>query len=101
TALAANPWLREWPMALADVEPLRPRIVDSEDAIWSIRDPEGSSLPLKLRPGDGWTLAALSGGKRVTLIGEWDGEQLAPLGVAADGKYYARWGPHARLARVS
>lgn len=102
-ALAANPWLAHWPMALAGISLLQPRSDASADLVWSIKDTQGASLPLKMRANDGWILAAVSGGEPVSLIGEWDGEQLAPLGVAANGVYCAWRGtyPQARLARVT
>jgi hypothetical protein len=100
-ALAANPWIERWPMSLRAVTPAPVR--GGASVTWRVRGRDGAMLPLGPRFDDGWSLLALSGGRPVSVFGEWDGEQLRPLGVAAEGSYFS-WskrptaGP---LARVS
>lgn len=101
--LAKNPWLERRPMSLAAVTPVPSPAASHESVTWHVIDGDGKQAPLHARFNDGWTLLALSGGGPISLFGEWDGEQLRPLGVFAKGSYFA-WpkrstgGP---LARVS
>jgi hypothetical protein len=70
-ALAADPWLDSWP-AVVEVIPARaPAPV--------VRDTEGGALPLHPGAGPCWPLFALSGGRPVTLAGEWTPRGLWPL----------------------
>lgn len=101
--LAKNPWVDRRPMSLAAVTPV-PSTANSRDgAAWHVRDGEGEQLPLHARFNHGWTLLALSGGGPIGLFGEWDGEQLRPLGVAANGGDFAwpKRSTAAPLGRVS
>jgi hypothetical protein len=82
-ALAANPWLEEFPLALADVVPVR------DGNLWLARDAAGDALPLHPRFDGGWSLLALAGGGPVGLFGEWDGQQLLPLGAVVEGRFHA------------
>lgn len=78
-ALAANPWLREYPAALAGafIEPPQTATGDG----WRLRDRAGHTLPLPDRFSHGWHLLALAGGGPLALFGEWDGEIFTPLSV--------------------
>ncbi len=80
-ALAEHVWLDRILCVLRDVVP-----VPGDPAAWQIRDVRGAALPLARR--EHWRLLALSGGAGVDLAGEWNGEELLPLGVAVDGRYY-------------
>lgn len=81
-ALARQPWLERFPAALHAVAPLR-----DDAGGWLLRDAAGAALPLAR--GDHWRLLALSGGRAVDLVAEWDGAALDPLGVWADGAFHA------------
>ena len=72
-ALARQPWLERFPLALAAVTPA-PR----GDG-WAVVDAEERWLPVAPRFEGGWQLRALSGGRPLWLFGEWDGEWLRPL----------------------
>lgn len=103
TGLANNPWIDRWPMSLAAVTPVPSFDKAGDAARWRLRDCDGAELPLRAPFADGWTLLALSGGKPISIFGEWDGEQLTLLGVAADGAYFT-WSKRSTtspLARVS
>jgi hypothetical protein len=77
-AVAANPWLEEWPVALRSAVP------DGRDeGPWSVVAPDGA-LPLGGSRGARWRLLAVSGGRPVSLFGLWDGTRLSPL-AAGDG----------------
>jgi hypothetical protein len=79
--LAQNPWTEDYPLALAAVTPQR---VDGDR--WTVADAAGHRLPLRPRFPQAWQLAALSGGRPLSLFGEWDGRSLLPLSAAdADG----------------
>jgi SWIM zinc finger len=80
-ALACSPWIERFPLALADVIPLR----HGDD--WLVRDAAGLALPLARRFAHGWRLLALSGGQPVALFGEWDGDVLLPLSAWAGERF--------------
>lgn len=84
-ALARNPWLELFPMWLAEVLPVIP--ASSQGERWQVRDADGRMLPLSGRFEFGWQLLATSGGHPLTLFGEWDGDNLLPLGVWSDGRF--------------
>ena len=98
-ALAANPWLERWPMLLSRVAPVAP----GKAAGWQLRDEQGHALALSPAFRDGWTLLSVSGGRPISIFGEWDGEALLPMGVGAAGGYFTwpRDQSNAMLARVS
>jgi hypothetical protein len=73
-AVAANPWLDEWPIALS-------RAVSDGEVVSA----EDGSLPLSGSMRARWRLAALSGGRPVSVFGLWDGSALRPLAVG-DGE---------------
>jgi len=80
-ALAQNPWLVRFPMALQAVTPIL------RSGTWIVRDAAGSILPLTRRFQGGWNLLALSGGHALDLFGEWDGDYLLPLSVWTEGRF--------------
>jgi hypothetical protein len=70
-ALGADPWLDTWP-AVLEATPARapsPCVYDSA----------GDAVPLHPRAGDCWPLFALSGGRALTVAGEWTPRGLWPL----------------------
>jgi hypothetical protein len=75
-ALAANPWLDEWPVALAAATP------DITAGDWRLN--ADGSLPLGGPSRAVWRLLALSGGRPISVFGLWNGARLAPL-AASDG----------------
>ncbi len=79
-ALGRQPWLDRLAGALRDVTP-----IPSPDGPWLLADQAGDALPLA--GGDHWRLLALSGGRALDLLAEWDGERLSPLGAFAEGCY--------------
>ena len=81
TALAANPWLERFPLALQNVIPVR-----MNEAQWIVCDEANHVLPLTPNFSKPWELLALSGGHPVQLFSEWNGENLLPLSVWVKGK---------------
>jgi hypothetical protein len=81
-ALAGQPWIERFPMALRAVVPVR------EGESWLLRDAAGRGLPLARRFERGWDLMALSGGHPLGLFGEWDGDALLPLAATAGGRFF-------------
>jgi SWIM zinc finger len=82
-ALAADPWLAVWPVVLAGVVPV------PGSPAWQLAEPDGDALPVpETHPGL-WRLLAVSGGRPVTVVGEWDGRTLRPLSVV-DGAEVVR-----------
>ncbi len=80
-ALARLPWMERLLFVLRGVVPAP----DAADGPWRIVDRQGEALPLT--SGDPWPLLALSGGRPVDLVGEWDGEALIPLAAVGEGIY--------------
>jgi hypothetical protein len=74
--LAADPWLTTWP-ALLTGTPVPP---GQPGEPWYLAGQAGAALPLAGQESL-WTLLAVSGGKPVTVAGEWHGERLLPLTV--------------------
>lgn len=83
SALAANPWLRAYPLVLNDifVEPPAP----SNGSAWRLRDRRGWLLPLPATFAHGWRLLSLAADHPVSLFGEWDGAQFLPMSVFDGG----------------
>jgi hypothetical protein len=70
-ALGEDPWLDSWP-ALLEGTPARAPLP-------CVFDPAGHALPLHTGAGDCWPLYALSGGRPLTVAGEWTPHGLWPL----------------------
>jgi hypothetical protein len=77
-AMAGNPWLDEWPVALAAVVP-----DGRAGGEWTVGAGDGA-LPLGGGESARWRLLAFSGGHPVSLFGLWNGAALTPL-AAGDG----------------
>jgi hypothetical protein len=74
TVLELDPWMPDWPAVLRGVPvPGEPR--------WLLAEPDGTAIPLLLGGVDPWALAAVSGGRPVTVAGEWSADGLRPLTV--------------------
>ncbi|EEF62185.1 SWIM zinc finger family protein [Pedosphaera parvula] len=84
-ALAMHPWIEQFPMRLSAVVPVR------RDERWQLRDGEGRCVPLTPSFAKGWELLAMSGGRAVTVFGEWDGDFLQPVSVSAEGRFAHLW----------
>ncbi len=74
-ALAQLPWIERFPLTLHQVIPAR------AGERWLLRDREDRIAPLASSFEQGWRLLALSGGRPLTLFGEWNGLSLLPLSV--------------------
>jgi hypothetical protein len=73
-ALALDPWLTSWPALLSGIPvPAGPG--------WQLAEPGGQVVPLRLSGSDIWSLVAVSGGRPVTVAGEWADDGLRPLTV--------------------
>lgn len=71
--IAANPWQPQQPLLVSDGVPR------GSASGWNLQTIEGRRLALDLADEDGWVLVAESGGRPLTVFGEWDGETLRPL----------------------
>jgi len=76
-ALAGDPWLDSWPTVL-DVTPAR-------SPVPAVSDAAGHALPLHPGAGACWPLFAISGGRPVTVAGEWTPQGLWPLTAWDEG----------------
>jgi hypothetical protein len=77
-AVAANPWLDEWPVVLRSAVP-----DGRDDGPWTATTADGA-VPLGGSEAARWRLLAVSGGRPVSLFGLWNGSALVPL-AAGDG----------------
>lgn len=99
--LAQDPWLTVWP-ALLDVTPVSLDGPVSPNAppappgggttpgstAWHLADQAGTTVPLT-GTASLWTLLAVSGGRPITVAGEWHPDGLLPLTVWLDGQAVA------------
>jgi hypothetical protein len=76
-ALGEDPWLDSWPAVLTATPARSPRPC--------VFDASGQALPLHPGAGDCWTLFALSGGRPLTVAGEWTPRGLWPLTAWDEG----------------
>jgi hypothetical protein len=79
SALARQPWLRQWPAALGPVLPS-----PLPDGSWLLHSAaeatEPLTLPLRVVDEEvAWQWLAFSGGQPLTLFGEWDGQAYTPI----------------------
>lgn len=77
-ALGADPWLRSWPVLLADVAP-----IPGENG-WYLAESDGAALPM-VAGFEPWQLLGISGGFPVTVAAEWTVSGLRPMSVLATG----------------
>jgi SWIM zinc finger len=80
TAVSADPWIDRWPLSVIDVIPGR-----RPDG-WQVTDRDGRSLNLMAEGTVGWNLLALSGGRPLQLLGEWEEGGITPLAVWAENR---------------
>ncbi|MDQ3059092.1 MAG: SWIM zinc finger family protein [Pseudomonadota bacterium] len=74
--IANNPWISLHPLHCHGATPCRDG--DSFGLDWA-----GKYLPLTLNETQGWALLALSGGRPLSVMGEWNGEALRPLSASS------------------
>jgi hypothetical protein len=74
TALAADPWLEQWPVLLGGVRPVW-------SGRWYLVDAKGDGLPLRSDIPEPWPLVAVAGAEPVTVAAEWSAAGLRPLTV--------------------
>jgi len=72
-ALAGNPWIARFPMAIENV-----RICFKEDR-FIMRDMENRELPISRYFQRGWELVAIAGGHPISIFGEWENNSFFPL----------------------
>ena len=82
--LEQDPWLTLWP-ALLEGTPVAP---DGGRTTWHLADRTGAALPVAEHETL-WTLLAASGGRPVTVAGEWSPDGLLPLTVWLDDEAVA------------
>jgi hypothetical protein len=87
TLLAGDPWLERTPWFVRDCMPVR-----LEDR-WCLRDAQGATVPLAQTFENPWQMRALSGGRGLTIFGEWDGRSLLPLTTMSEGRIVLLGGP--------
>jgi hypothetical protein len=79
SAIAEQPWVEQFPMAISSVTPQR------QGNAWHLVDADRNCIPLSRRFDRIWHLQAACGGKPTDLFGEWDGSSLWPMATIQDG----------------
>ena len=80
-ALAANPWLLEFPCAIQDIIP----VMEGDQML--LVDTNKHILPSKMGNFKQMKILALSGGHPINLFGEWFGKTFIPLSVSVDERF--------------
>jgi len=80
-ALAANPWLTNFPCCLENMRP-----VFQKDQLFLV-DQQQYQLPLYAKSTQVWQIMALSGGSPLTIFGEWTGTLFLPLSVVIHERF--------------
>lgn len=88
-ALAANPFIEQFPMQLEQVTPQ----LDNER--FALRAADGAVLPVHPAFRHGWQLHALAGGAAAGIFGVWNGYAFLPLAATCGGRLHALDGEHA------
>jgi len=84
-ALARNPWIEQFPVALQAVMP----VFNDDGNFCGVRDADGYMLSTSdLSSQQTWQLLALSGGHAVGIFGEWNGDRFLPLSVYAENVFF-------------
>ncbi|MFN7975794.1 MAG: SWIM zinc finger family protein [Acidobacteriota bacterium] len=78
-AIAKMPWIARTPWVLRDVVPA--------PEPWRVIDRSGHAVATARH--DGFAMLALSGGRPIDVVGEWDGHALRPLAAFAEGAFHA------------
>lgn len=81
--LTQNPWQLQFPLTLAQV------LFRYQAGQWWLQDKSKQALPVSSAFLQGWEILAMSGGRPLTVFGEWDGRSLLPLSVWSEQKFMA------------
>lgn len=82
-ALGANPWVSDFPCFVEGVIPVR----DNQELI--LVDANKQIIPIHQREQLTWSLLSISGGRPISIFGEWTNHQLLPLSVVIDNRIIA------------
>lgn len=82
-ALACNPWIERFPLALQRVTPVQ------VGEGWFLLDEENRAVPLQNSFAQPWTLLAISGGQPLGVFGEWNSRSFLPLSAWNDSGFHA------------
>ena len=82
-ALAKNPWLRVFPCIIEG------RVSVRDEQAFFFTDALQQQLPLQCSTKIGWQLVALTGGESYTIMSEFEGSSLTPLGICINETWLA------------
>jgi hypothetical protein len=85
-ALAANPFIEQYPLHLRSVVPHH---MAAPSPAWYLRFTDGSALPIASSFQHGWRLHALAGGAPVEIFGLWDGTAFLPLAATIEDQVHS------------
>ena len=74
-SLTENPWQILFPLILRQI------LLRYQACSWFLQDQDNRLLPVSSTFQQGWEVLAMSGGRPLSVFGEWDGQYLRPLSV--------------------
>lgn len=84
-AVAANPWVSDFPILLTDVVPVfhnnRVVLVDKNNQYLTC-----TSSANDAKQDTAWVLMSVSGGTPISVFGEWTNEEITPLSILTGGR---------------
>jgi hypothetical protein len=86
--LEKMPWTETIPCFLGPIQILPAKSIDGTVTGWYGADAFGRRVMLSPKFRQGWHTLAVSGGKPLTLFGEWDGRMFLPLSLDFNGRVY-------------
>ena len=90
-ALAADPWLEWWPVSVGAVTPVLggsgANGAGRRARRWALAPAGGGeAVELCIDEMAAWKPAAVCGAREATVLGEWSGEAIVPLGAWVEGR---------------
>lgn len=80
-ACALNPWIKDFPMLLHDLTPVK-----QGKKILAV-DQHKKAIRIQGQEASEWKILALSAGKAINIFGEWDGNRFFPLSITTEGRF--------------
>ncbi|MEL7331879.1 MAG: SWIM zinc finger family protein [Cyanobacteria bacterium J06560_2] len=82
-ALSTNPWMIQFPTIFTQT------VLRCCEQTWFLQDSKNQLLPVTSEFDQGWEVLAMSGGRPLSIFGEWNGQTLLPLSVWSEKTFIA------------
>ena len=87
--LEKMPWTETVPCFLGPVQILPEYSYDDTLTGWYGVDTDNNKIMMSSQFRQGWHLLCVSGGKPVTVFGQWDGHSLLPMSILFNNQFYS------------